>query len=72
MKEIMLEMDRILRPEGVVVLREQVEMLVKVQDVAEGMRWRCHIVDHEDGPFNPQKILVAVKTYWTSADVPNK
>jgi hypothetical protein len=22
-------------------------------------------MDHESGPFNPEKILVAVKTYWT-------
>lgn len=22
-------------------------------------------MDHESGPFNPEKILVAVKSYWT-------
>ncbi|XXG77608.1 hypothetical protein AAC387_Pa08g1730 [Persea americana] len=62
---ILLEMDRILRPEGTVVLRDTVEVLVKIQSKTEGMRWKSRIMDHEDGPFNPEKILVAVKSYWT-------
>ncbi|CAA6656459.1 unnamed protein product [Spirodela intermedia] len=65
MSEILLEMDRMLRPEGAVVVRDEVAVLVKVQGMAEKMRWRTQIFDHETGPFNPEKILVAVKTYWT-------
>lgn len=62
---ILLEMDRILRPEGAVVFRDSVEVLVKIQAIANGMRWESKIMDHESGPFNPEKILVAVKSYWT-------
>ncbi|CAM9003658.1 unnamed protein product [Rhodiola kirilowii] len=62
---ILLEMDRILRPEGTVIFRDTVEALVKVQTITNGMRWDSKIVDHESGPFNPEKILVAVKKYWT-------
>ncbi|BAF18460.2 probable methyltransferase PMT17 [Oryza sativa Japonica Group] len=62
---ILLEMDRILRPEGTVIFRDTVEVLVKIQSITEGMRWKSQIMDHESGPFNPEKILVAVKTYWT-------
>ena len=62
---ILLEMDRILRPEGTVVLRDNVEMLTKVEKIAKGIKWNTQIVDHEKGPYNPEKILVAVKTYWT-------
>ncbi|KAI3981135.1 hypothetical protein MKX01_032275 [Papaver californicum] len=62
---ILLEMDRILRPEGSVIFRDTVEVLVKIQSITEGMRWKSQIMDHESGPFNPEKILVAVKTYWT-------
>lgn len=58
-------MDRILRPEGSVIFRDTVELLVKIKSITDGMRWKSHIVDHESGPFNPEKILVAVKTYWT-------
>ncbi|KAK1273179.1 putative methyltransferase PMT17 [Acorus gramineus] len=62
---ILLEMDRILRPEGTVIFRDTVEVLVKVQSLTEGMRWKSQIMDHESGPFNPEKILLAVKSYWT-------
>ncbi|KAL6986556.1 hypothetical protein U1Q18_019913 [Sarracenia purpurea var. burkii] len=62
---ILLEMDRILRPEGTVIFRDVVEVLVKVKSITDGMRWKSHFMDHESGPFNPEKILVAVKTYWT-------
>ncbi|CAN6466094.1 unnamed protein product [Victoria cruziana] len=62
---ILLEMDRILRPEGAVIFRDSVEVLVKVREITDAMRWKSEIVDHESGPFNPEKILYAVKTYWT-------
>ncbi|CAL1373754.1 unnamed protein product [Linum trigynum] len=63
---ILLEMDRILRPEGTVIIRDTVDVLVKVQGITNRMRWTSQIMDHESGPFNPEKILVAVKTYWTA------
>ncbi|XP_008796868.1 probable methyltransferase PMT17 [Phoenix dactylifera] len=63
---ILLEMDRILRPEGTVIIRDIVEVLTKVKAITDGMRWKSQILDHESGPFNPEKILVAVKTYWTA------
>lgn len=58
-------MDRILRPEGTAIIRDAVEVLTKVQAITDGMRWKSRIFDHESGPFNPEKILVASKTYWT-------
>lgn len=68
-------MDRILRPEGAVMFRDEVDVLIKVKKIAKGMRWDTHMMDHEDGPLVPEKILVVVKQYWvgggdnsTSAD----
>eukprot|EP01018_Ginkgo_biloba_P012807 Gb_30749 [translate_table: standard] len=66
--DILLEMDRILRPEGTVIFRDVVDVLVKVKGLTDGMRWQSQIVDHEDGPFNQEKILVAVKKYWTGKE----
>lgn len=68
----LLEMDRILRPEGTVIFRDTVEVLVKVKGIADKMRWKSQILDHESGPFNPEKILVAVKTYWTAPAAQNQ
>ena len=64
MEDILLEMDRILRPEGAVIFRDEVDVLVKVRKMAGGMRWDTKMVDHDDGPLVPEKILVAVKQYW--------
>nr|GEW58750.1 probable methyltransferase PMT15 [Tanacetum cinerariifolium] len=51
MEDIMLEMDRILRPEGSVIIRDDVDLLVKVKRIADGLNWESQIVDHEDGPM---------------------
>lgn len=65
-------MDRILRPEGAIIIRDEVDVLIKVKKIVGGMRWDAKMTDHEDGPLVPQKILVAVKEYWvgnsTSSD----
>lgn len=57
-------MDRILRPEGAVIFRDQVDVLVKVKQMIGGMRWEYKMMDHEDGPLVPEKLLIAVKQYW--------
>ncbi|KAK4339225.1 hypothetical protein RND71_040687 [Anisodus tanguticus] len=64
--DILLEMDRILRPEGSVIIREDVDILVEVKKIADGLNWDTLIVDHEDGPMEREKLLFAVKSYWTA------
>ncbi|KAL2904501.1 putative methyltransferase PMT2 [Bienertia sinuspersici] len=64
-EEILLEMDRILRPEGAVIIRDEVDVLIMVRKIVSGMRWETRMVDHEDGPLVSEKILFAVKQYWT-------
>ncbi|KAJ3677363.1 hypothetical protein LUZ60_003087 [Juncus effusus] len=68
MEDILLEMDRILRPEGAVIIRDHVDVLIKVRSLASGMRWNLKMVDHEDGPLVSEKILFAVKQYWVVGD----
>ncbi|KAJ3690358.1 hypothetical protein LUZ61_019522 [Rhynchospora tenuis] len=68
MEDILLEMDRILRPEGTVIFRDDVDTLVKIKSISDGMRWDSQIVDHEDGPLKREKLLLVVKTYWTAQD----
>jgi hypothetical protein len=59
-------MDRILRPEGAVIFRDEVDVLIKVKKIVGGMRWDTKLVDHEDGPLVPEKILISVKQYWVA------
>ncbi|XWS50581.1 hypothetical protein CRYUN_Cryun12cG0099000 [Craigia yunnanensis] len=66
MEDILLEMDRILRPEGSVIFRDDVNILMKIKKITDGLNWDSQIVDHEDGPLNREKLLFAVKVYWTA------
>ncbi|KAL0364020.1 UNVERIFIED_CONTAM: putative methyltransferase PMT2 [Sesamum angustifolium] len=54
-EDILLEMDRILRPEGAIMLRDEVDVLVKVKKMIGGMRYDFKMMDHEDGPWSPRK-----------------
>ncbi|KAK9275826.1 hypothetical protein L1049_023097 [Liquidambar formosana] len=42
---ILLEMDRILRPEGTVIFKDTVEVLVKIKSITDGMKWNSQIMD---------------------------
>ncbi|KAJ4961855.1 hypothetical protein NE237_021765 [Protea cynaroides] len=63
-EDILLEMDRILRPEGAIIFRDEVDVLIGLKKIVGGMRWNTKMVDHEDGPLVNEKVLVAVKQYW--------
>ncbi|KAL5811146.1 hypothetical protein ACOSQ4_027714 [Xanthoceras sorbifolium] len=66
MEDILIEMDRILRPEGSVIIRDDVDVVVKMKKITDAMNWDSRIVDHEDGPHEREKLLFAVKLYWTA------
>lgn len=70
MEDILLEMDRILRPEGGIILRDDVDVLVKVKNYIDEMQYKSRIFDHEEGPMQREKIMVAVKQYWTAPASP--
>ncbi|KAJ8479352.1 hypothetical protein OPV22_023079 [Ensete ventricosum] len=72
MEDILLEMDRILRPEGAVIFRDDIDVLLRVKKTISGMRWNTKLVDHEDGPLIPEKVLVAVKQYWVGGSTSKK
>ncbi|KAI3777547.1 hypothetical protein L1987_47347 [Smallanthus sonchifolius] len=65
-EDILIEMDRILRPEGTVIIRDSESEVMKVKRIVSGMRWNTKMVDSEDGPLVPEKILFAVKQYWVA------
>ncbi|KAJ4759455.1 S-adenosyl-L-methionine-dependent methyltransferases superfamily protein [Rhynchospora pubera] len=68
MEDILLEIDRILRPEGSVIFRDDVDILVKTKGIADRMKWQSQIVDHENGLHVREKLLLVVKSYWTAED----
>ena len=65
-EDILLEMDRILRPEGGMIIRDDLDMIVKIMKMLHKMQYTATIVDHEDGPLEREKLLMAKKQYWTA------
>ncbi|KAA8520579.1 hypothetical protein F0562_014835 [Nyssa sinensis] len=62
--DLMVEMDRMLRPEGRVVIRDSPEVIDKVARIAQAIRWTA--TEHEKEPESNgrEKILVAIKKLW--------
>lgn len=61
---MMLEMDRILRPEGTAVIRGSPDVISKASQVAQSIRWNVKVHDSEPESGDSEKILVATKTFW--------
>ncbi|KAI5428838.1 hypothetical protein KIW84_033729 [Lathyrus oleraceus] len=62
--DLMVEIDRILRPEGTIVVRDAPEVIDKVARIAHSVRWKPTIYDKEPDSHNSEKILVLTKTFW--------
>jgi methylase of polypeptide subunit release factors len=60
----MIEMDRILRPEGTVIIRDTPTMLARVSKVAKAIQWKYEIFDSEPGTAGRERIFVATKQFW--------
>ncbi|KAM0926049.1 hypothetical protein ACQ4PT_003886 [Festuca glaucescens] len=56
--DILIEMDRILRPGGAAIIRDAADVVLKVKEAADRLQWRSRVVDAEDGASDPQKILI--------------
>ena len=67
-ENILLEMDRFLRPEGTVIIRDLEIEVSKVKKIFSGIRCKTKMLDHEDGPLVPEKILFVVKKYWVAGE----
>ncbi|RWW46003.1 hypothetical protein BHE74_00048130 [Ensete ventricosum] len=64
--DLMVEMDRVLRPEGTAVVRDSPEVIDKAAHIAHAIRWTVHVHESEPESRGGEKILVATKTFWTS------
>lgn len=62
--DVMLEMDRILRPEGTAIIRGSPDVIDKAEQIAQSIRWKVQVHDSEPELGSTEKILVATKTFW--------
>ncbi|XP_073101669.1 probable methyltransferase PMT21 isoform X1 [Elaeis guineensis] len=63
MKYVLLEMDRILRPNGYVIVHENNYFIDAITTIAKGMRWNCQKHDTEYN-VEKEKLLICQKKLW--------
>ncbi|KAL7203537.1 hypothetical protein ACSBR2_016756 [Camellia fascicularis] len=62
--DLMVEIDRMLHPEGTVVIRDSPEVIDKVGRIAHAIRWTSTVHEKEPNSHGREKILVATKSFW--------
>ncbi|KAI5064903.1 hypothetical protein GOP47_0019598 [Adiantum capillus-veneris] len=67
---LFLEMDRIMRPEGWVILRDKVEMIEDARIAAGQMRWETRVINVEG--LEDQQLLVCQKVFWKARSPSSK
>ncbi|KAJ9555441.1 hypothetical protein OSB04_010055 [Centaurea solstitialis] len=55
--DIFIEMYRILRPKGTIIIADHVDIIVKMKRHIDQMGWHSKLSDTEAGPFGPRKLL---------------
>lgn len=66
MKYVLLEMDRILRPGGYVIIRESSYYIDSILKIGKSMKWGCRKEDTEYG-VEKEKLLICQKKLWYSS-----
>jgi tRNA1(Val) A37 N6-methylase TrmN6 len=60
LENLVLEMDRILRPQGWAIFRDKVETLSEVQETLRSLHWEVRLSYEQQN----EQLLVAQKTFW--------
>ncbi|MCL7032187.1 hypothetical protein MKW94_022670 [Papaver nudicaule] len=66
MKYVLLEMDRIVRPGGYVIIRESSYFMDAISTIAKAMKWSCREEDTEYA-VESEKVLICQKKLWYSS-----
>lgn len=63
--DLMVEIDRILRPGGMFILRDSPEVIKRVGRIGHAVRWSVVVHDKEPETHGRERILVATKDFWS-------
>lgn len=64
LEDIILEMDRILRPEGFIIIRDEESTIQRIQDIAPKFLWEVesHMLENKEKKL--ENVLVCRKKFW--------
>ncbi|XP_042418584.1 probable methyltransferase PMT11 [Zingiber officinale] len=60
---ILLEMDRILRPGGHVLIRDSKDIIGEISDITQAMNWKTDLRDTPEGPYASRRLLMCDKPF---------
>ncbi|EFJ31436.1 hypothetical protein SELMODRAFT_168608 [Selaginella moellendorffii] len=63
--DVMLEMDRILRPQGTILVRDTTKMVEKISKIAYALQWTTEVLTTEGGVLGKERLFVATKPFHT-------
>ncbi|XP_047953567.1 probable methyltransferase PMT5 [Salvia hispanica] len=62
--DLIFDMDRILRPEGWVVISDKIDLIEKARTVAARLHWEARVIDVDNG--TDQRLLLCQKPFFTN------
>lgn len=62
--DVVQEMDRLLRPGGFAIIRDQEDVVQHIQTITTALHWKATVEDTESGPLGKDKVLNCQKTFW--------
>ena len=64
LEDIMLEIDRIIRPQGFIIIRDENTTLSRISDLAPKFLWdvTTHTLENEEN--RPEQVLICRKKFW--------
>ncbi|KAK8943292.1 putative methyltransferase PMT7 [Platanthera zijinensis] len=63
-EDIVLEMDRIIRPQGFIIIRDEVSIVARIKDIAPKFLWdvSSYMLENEEKKLEP--VLICRKKFW--------
>lgn len=62
---VFAEVDRILRPEGMLIVRDDVGTIAEIENIAKSLQWDVRFTHSKDN----EGLLSVQKTFWRPSDV---
>ncbi|XP_010552971.1 PREDICTED: probable methyltransferase PMT7 isoform X2 [Tarenaya hassleriana] len=64
LEDIMLEMDRMIRPQGFVIIRDEESFITKIQELAPKFLWEVEAHQLENRDKKTETVLICRKKFW--------
>lgn len=64
LEDIMMEMDRIIRPQGFVIIRDEESMISRIRDLAPKFLWDVELHSLENREKKMETVLICRKKFW--------